>query len=226
MAMKRNNKVGLTVFGVGAATLMLAILLVGLGFAGAVDAIGDPTEDSVFEGKYGNLEVTELQFFDVWAEGSYEVCNNGVDDISVSFNGWEYFSESCDMGYPQSGYFHVGEIYTEDIGTYDISSPELKIVITENNMDRLESSGIAILSSAPVCCLSFIIMLIGGLFPLFKPLGENQGSTELILNNEYHIVNDDGSTATIIDSAVNPQKKKAEPIRDTHPTAVFDYNKK
>jgi len=226
MAMKRNNKVGLTVFGVGAATLMLAILLVGLGLAGAVDAIGDPTEDSVFEGKYGNLEVTELQFFDVWAEGSYEVCNNGVDDISVSFNGSEYFSESCDMGWPQSGYFWVGDIYTEDIGTYSVSSPGTNIIITENNMDRLESSGIAILSSAPVCCFSFIIMLIGGLFPLFKPLGENQGSTELILNNDYHIMNDDGSTATMIDSAVNPQTKKAEPKIDTHPSAVFDYKKK
>tara|TARA_B100000745_G_scaffold129927_1_gene84655 strand:+ start:395 stop:1075 length:681 start_codon:yes stop_codon:yes gene_type:complete len=225
MVMKRNNKVGLTVFGVGAAILILAVLLVGMGFAGALNAMGDPSEDSVFEGKYGSLEVTELQFFDVWVEGSYEVCNNGVEDISISLNGWEYFNEACGMGFPQSGYFHVGEIYTEDLGTYSISSPEVEIVITENNMDTLENSGIAILSAAPVCCFSFIIMLIGGLFPLFKPLAENQGSTELILNNEYHIVNDDGSTATIIDSAVSPQTKKAEPKLDTHPSAVFDYKK-
>jgi len=39
-------------------------------------------------------------------------------------------------------------------------------------------------------------------------------------------MNDDGSTATMIDSAVNPQTKKAEPKIDTHPSAVFDYKKK
>lgn len=226
MVMKRNNKVGLTVFGVGAAILMLAVLMVGIGMMGAVNAMGDPSEDPLFEGKYGTLEVTEMQMFDVWIEGGSEVCNNGVEDISVSLNGWEYFNEDCNMGWPQSGYFWVGDIYTEDIGTYSVSSPGTNIIITENDLDAFADSGLAIIGAAPVCCFSFIIMLIGGLFPLFKPLGENQGSTELLINNDYHIVNDDGSTATMIDSAVNPQTKKAEPKIDTHPSAVFDYKKK
>lgn len=226
MVMKRNNKVGLTVFGVGAVILMLAVLMVGLGILGAVNAMGNPSEDSVFEGNYGNLEVTELQFFDVWIEGGYEVCNSGVEDISVSLNDWEYFNEDCNLGWSESGYFHVGDIITDTMGTYSISSPGVEIIITENNMDALADGGLTMISSAPVCCLSFIIMLIGALFAFFKPLEENQGSTQLIINTDYHIVNDDGSTATMIDSAVSPQTKKAEPILDTVPSAVFDYKKK
>jgi hypothetical protein len=151
---------GATVTMVSAGVALIGVILFGISMGTMFDDIGEDTDELIFSGTQGDVNLTIDNTYAVFASSNVN-CNSV--NVTINDGNFEYYSKNCESIESKSNLVYIGSADISSSGTYSVeASDEIRIYEQiKEDYDGMGTSFVFMFIAEGVCCLSFIGLIVG-----------------------------------------------------------------